>query len=59
VIALNRLSIALSAYALLGVLAWTTLGDGRVRLVPLAILGLLAVKTLLRRKEATGAGEND
>jgi hypothetical protein len=46
----NRLSIALSVYLLLGVLAWATLGDGRIRVVTFAILGLFVLKTLLHRK---------
>jgi hypothetical protein len=54
---LNRLSIALGIYLLIGVLAWTTLGDNRVRMVTFAILGLFAVKTLLHRKDAVR--END
>jgi hypothetical protein len=49
---LNRLSIAVGIYLLLGILAWTTLGDNRVRMVTFAILGLFAVKTLLHRKDA-------
>ena len=50
--ALNRLSIALGVYVLLGVLVWTTLSDEKVRMVTFAILGLFAVKTLLHRKDA-------
>ena len=46
----NRLAIALIAYIALGVLAWTTLQDSRIRIVALAVLGLFAVKTLLHRK---------
>jgi hypothetical protein len=49
---LNRLSIAVGIYLLLGVLAWTTLGDNRVRMVTFAILGLFAVKTLVHREDA-------
>jgi hypothetical protein len=48
---LNRLSIALGIYLLLGVLAWVTLGDSRIRLVTFAILVLFAAKTLLHRKD--------
>jgi hypothetical protein len=54
---LNRLSIALGIYFLLGVLAWATLADSRIRFITFAILGLFAVKTLLHRKDA--AGEDD
>jgi hypothetical protein len=46
------LSIALGIYLLLGVLAWVTLGDSRIRLVTFAILVLFAAKTLLHRKDA-------
>ena len=49
---LNRLSIALGVYVLLGILAWSTLGDSRVRAVTFAILGLFAVKTWLHRRDA-------
>jgi hypothetical protein len=48
----NRLAIAFSVYVILGVLAWSTLGDSRIRLVTLAILALFAAKTLLHRKDA-------
>src|SRR5215469_17079870 len=47
----NRLAIAFSVYLILGVLAWSTLSDSRIRMVTLAILGLFAVKTLLHRKD--------
>ncbi|MBV8478091.1 MAG: hypothetical protein JO249_00895 [Acidobacteria bacterium] len=46
---MNRLAIAFAVYFILGVLAWSTLSDSRVRLVTLAILGLFAMKTLLHR----------
>ncbi len=48
---MNRLSIALVCYGVLGALAWTTLPDPRFRAGTLAILGLLAVKSVLRRNE--------
>jgi Na+/H+ antiporter NhaA len=54
---LNRLSIALGVYVLLGVLAWTTLADSKVRALTFVILGLFAVKTLLHRKDATHGGD--
>jgi hypothetical protein len=47
----NRLAIALSVYFILGVLAYTTLSDSKVRMVTFVILGLFAVKTLLHRKD--------
>jgi hypothetical protein len=48
---MNRLTGALIAYAVLGVLTWFTISDQRIRGVTLAILGLLAVKSVLRRKD--------
>ena len=54
---LNRLSIALVVYVLLGALAWTTLADSRVRALTFVILGLFAVKTLLHRKDAMHGGD--
>ena len=48
---MNRLTAALIAYAVLGVLAWFTISDMRMRAVPLAILVLFAVKSVLRRHE--------
>jgi len=47
----KRLAIAIAAYVVLGVLAYTTLSDQRIRLVTLAILAMFAVKTWVRRKE--------
>jgi hypothetical protein len=50
--------IALGLYAVLAVLAWFTLGDGKVlvgsklvefRLLPMVILGGMALKTVLAR----------
>ena len=48
---MSRLSIALFCYAVLGVLAWTTLPDPRFRGGTLAVLALLAVKSVLRRND--------
>ena len=48
---MNRLTVALIAYAVLGVLAWLTISDVRVRAVPLGILVLFAVKSVLRRDQ--------
>ncbi len=48
-----RLSIAMIAFVVLGAAAWMTLTDQRLRLMTLAILGMFAVKTWLRRREAT------
>jgi hypothetical protein len=48
---MNRLTAALIAYAVLGVLSWLTISDTRIRAVPLGILLLFAVKSILRRNE--------
>ena len=48
---MNRLSIALVCYVVLGALAWTTLTDPKFRAGTLLILALFAVKSVLRRKE--------
>jgi hypothetical protein len=48
----SRLTGALLAYVVLGVLAATTLSDSRIRAVTLLILGLFAFKTWVRRKDA-------
>ncbi len=52
---MNRLWIALGVYVLLGLLAWQTLSDQRIRLVTLAILAMFAVRTIVheRRKQLT------
>ena len=49
---MNRLSIALIAYVILGALSWSTISDQRIRMVTLAILAMFALKTVMRRKEA-------
>jgi hypothetical protein len=48
---MNRLTAALIAYAVLGVLSWVTISDPRIRAVPLGILALFAVKSVLRRRD--------
>ncbi len=50
---MNRLWLAFVAYVALGVLAYKTLPDERIRLMTFAILGLFAVKTWLHRRELT------
>ncbi len=47
-----RLYMAMIAFVALGAAAWMTLTDQRLRLMTLAILGMFAVKTWLRRREA-------
>ncbi len=59
---MNRLSIALVCYVVLGALAWTTLTDPKFRAGTLLILALFAVKSVLRRKEVLHpdeAGDTD
>ena len=48
---LSRFAMALAAYAVLAVLAWTTITDQKLRLATFAVLALFAVKTVLRRKD--------
>ena len=48
---MNRLAMALVAFAALGVLAWTTLSDQRIRYGALVILAMFALKTFLHRKD--------
>ena len=47
----KRLLIALASFVALGVLAWSTLQDMRIRLATLAILALFAAKTWVHRKD--------
>ena len=56
---MNRLAVALIAYAILGVLSWLTITDARVRAVPLAILVLFAVKSWLRRNDVMHPDKSD
>ena len=60
--------IALTLFGILAVLAWFTIGDGtfdvegrpvQVRLVPLVVLGGLAVRTILARKAEKIRREKD
>jgi hypothetical protein len=51
--------IAMAAYVLLGTLAWSSLSDQNVRWVTLAILALLAGKTLTYQMRQRTAGEED
>ncbi|HVI10816.1 MAG TPA: hypothetical protein VND65_21190 [Candidatus Binatia bacterium] len=57
---MNRLAMALVAYAALAVLAVTTLSDSRLRAATLLVLALFAVKSWVRRKEVLHPeGERD
>ena len=55
---MKRLVLALAALAGLGLLSWFTLDDLRIRLVTLAILGMFAVKTLVRRRDVLAEDED-
>jgi hypothetical protein len=55
----KRLLVAFAAFAALGVLAYKTLPDERIRLVTFAILALFAVKTWLHRQDVMDRGETD
>ena len=48
---ISRFAMALAAYVVLAVLAWTTITDEKLRLATLAVLALFAVKTIVRRKD--------
>jgi hypothetical protein len=48
---MNRLAMALVAYLVLGVLAFVTLSDQRIRLLTVIILALFAFKSWVRRKD--------
>jgi hypothetical protein len=47
----NRLTGALIAYVVLGVLTWLTISDSRIRGFTFAILAMFALKSILRRKD--------
>jgi len=42
---MNKFFVAIGAYAVLALLAWTTLSDPKFRLGTLAILGMFALRT--------------
>jgi hypothetical protein len=48
---MSRLAMALIAYLALGVLAYATLSDERIRLLTLLILAMFAFKSWVRRKD--------
>ncbi len=52
---MNRLSIALVCYVVLGALTWVTITDPKIRAGTLVILALFAVKSVLRRNDALHA----
>jgi hypothetical protein len=48
---MSRLAMSLIAYLVLGVLAFATLSDSRIRLLTLLILAMFAFKSWVRRKD--------
>jgi hypothetical protein len=57
---MNRLTLTLVAYVVLGVLTWTTISDTRIRAGTLVILALFAFKSWVRRKDVMHPdGERD
>jgi len=48
---MSRLAMSLIAYLVLGVLAFATLSDSRIRLMTLLILAMFAFKSWVRRKD--------
>ena len=57
---MNRLAVAMIAYVVLGALAWTTISDTRIRLIPIGILALFALKSWVRRRDIMHPdGESD
>jgi hypothetical protein len=48
---MNRLWVALGAYAVLGILTVVTIDDQKFRLATLAILAMFAVRTWARSKK--------
>ncbi|MCU1303956.1 MAG: hypothetical protein JWQ87_4240 [Candidatus Sulfotelmatobacter sp.] len=48
---MSRLAMAMIAYLVLGVLAFATLSDHRIKLLTLLILAMFAFKSWVRRKD--------
>jgi hypothetical protein len=56
----NRLTLAFAGFIGLGILAWFTLSDQRIRLATLAVLAMFALRTWARSKhDERTAGEDD
>ena len=55
---MSRLFISLVCYAGLGVLTWITITDPRFRTGTLVILGLFALKSVLRRNDVLHPDED-
>ena len=58
-VTMNRLTGALIAYVVIGVLTWTTISDSRIRGATLLILALFAVKSWIRRKDVLRGSQSD
>jgi hypothetical protein len=57
---MSRLAMSLIAYLVLGVLAFATLSDSRIRLMTMLILAMFAFKSWVRRKDVMHPdGESD
>jgi hypothetical protein len=60
---MNRLWIALGAYAVLAGLVWLTIDDQKIRLVTWLILAMFAIRTLVwdkkMQQERNGEGDSD
>jgi hypothetical protein len=58
-----RLAVALVAYALLALSAWRTMAADKLRLVTFAVLGMLALRTILHaarlKREAVEEQQHD
>jgi len=52
---LKRLAVAMAAFVALGILAWNTLSDERIRLATLVVLAMFAFRTWMHRKDAIGS----
>jgi hypothetical protein len=54
----NRLSIALVCYVVLGALTWITIHDPKIRAGTLVVLALFALKSVLRRHDVLHADKD-
>ena len=55
---MKRLAVAMGAFVALGILAWNTLSDERIRLATLAVLAMFALRTWMHRKDAMQPDSN-
>jgi hypothetical protein len=56
---LKRLAVAMGAFVALGILAWNTLSDERIRLATLAVLAMFALRTWMHRKDVMHPDQED